>query len=220
MRTGCSKVAGTLAPLALRAFTRTWILSPELRSWIVYRVERKGSLFAAVQSVLPSLQISTTYPSRPEWPVCSGAFQVSVTEFSLTSSTAKDKGELGGSAFGFSGLGSGAGAWGSAGGAGGPSSVAGVTSATGTGAGLSAGAVGCSMAGGCSGAGGSSAAGAGADSSFGVGTGSFFGAGGAGSVAGGVVLPVIAAKPGGWGRRYFGVSAPGCLLCFRVPAPD
>lgn len=51
MRTGCSKVAGTLAPLALRAFTRTWILSPELRSWIVYRVERKGSLFAAVQSV-------------------------------------------------------------------------------------------------------------------------------------------------------------------------
>ena len=51
MRTGCSKVAGTLAPLALTAFTRTWILSPELRSWIVYRVERKGSLFAAVQSV-------------------------------------------------------------------------------------------------------------------------------------------------------------------------
>lgn len=51
MRTGCAKVAGTLAPLALTAFTRTWILSPELRSWIVYRVERKGSSFATVQSV-------------------------------------------------------------------------------------------------------------------------------------------------------------------------
>lgn len=76
------------------------------------------------------------------------------------------------------------------------------------------------MAGGCSGAGGSSAAGAGADSSFGVGSGSFFGVAGAGSVAGDAVLPVIAAKPGGWGRRCFRVSAPGCLLCFRVPAPD
>jgi len=51
MRTGCSKVAGTLAPLALTAFTRTLILSPEPRSWIAYRVERKGSLFTAVQSV-------------------------------------------------------------------------------------------------------------------------------------------------------------------------
>lgn len=123
-------------------------------------------------------------------------------------------------AFGFSGLGSGAGAWGSAGGAGGPSSGAGVTSAAGTGAGLSAGTVGCSVAGGCSGAGGSSAAGAGADSSFGVGTGSFFGVAGAGSVAGGAVLPVIVAKPGGWGRRCFAVSTLGSLLCFRVPAPD
>lgn len=51
MSTGCSKVAGTLVPLALTAFTRTWSFSPELRSWIVYRVERKGSLFTSAQSV-------------------------------------------------------------------------------------------------------------------------------------------------------------------------
>lgn len=50
MSTGCSRVAGTLAPLALTAFTRTWILSPELRSGTVCRVERKGSWFTAFQS--------------------------------------------------------------------------------------------------------------------------------------------------------------------------
>lgn len=51
MTTGWSKVAGTLAPLALMALTRMWILSPELRFWTMYRVERKGSSFAAFQSV-------------------------------------------------------------------------------------------------------------------------------------------------------------------------
>lgn len=35
MSTGCSRVAGALAPLALTAVTRTWILSPELRFGIV-----------------------------------------------------------------------------------------------------------------------------------------------------------------------------------------
>lgn len=35
MRTGCSKVAGSLVPLALMAFTLTWTFSPEARSWIL-----------------------------------------------------------------------------------------------------------------------------------------------------------------------------------------
>lgn len=87
----------------------------------------------------------------------------------------------------------------------------------GTGAGLSAGAGGCSVAGGCSGAGASSAAGAGAGSSFGVSAGSFSGAG---SVAEGAFLPVIAAKPGGWGRGCFGICALVSLICFGVRAPD
>lgn len=50
MSTGCSSVAGALVPLALTATTRTWILSPELRSGTVQRVERKGSWFTAFQS--------------------------------------------------------------------------------------------------------------------------------------------------------------------------
>lgn len=86
----------------------------------------------------------------------------------------------------------------------------------GTGAALSVGAGGCSVAGGCSGAGVSSAAGAGVASSFGAGAGSSFGAAGAGSAAGGAVLPVIAAKP----RGCFGVSSLGSLLWIGVPAPD
>lgn len=80
----------------------------------------------------------------------------------------------------------------------------------GTGAELSVG------AGGCSGAGVSSAAGAGAGCCFGAGAVSSFGAAGAGSAAGGAVLPVIASKP----RGCFGVSSLGSLLWIGVPALD
>lgn len=50
-------------------------------------------------SLLPSLQYSTTYPSRPEGPTCSGASHVKVTELSFTSSTVRFIGAPGHPAF-------------------------------------------------------------------------------------------------------------------------
>lgn len=55
-------------------------------------------VYGAEQGLLPSLQISMVYPSRPDGPMFSGWLQMIETEVSFLSSTNKSKGTLVGSA--------------------------------------------------------------------------------------------------------------------------
>lgn len=60
---------------------------------------KKMRMFAiAENNLLPSLQISMVYPSRPDEPTTSGWLQMIVTEVSFLSSTNRSRGALVGSA--------------------------------------------------------------------------------------------------------------------------